>query len=64
MRNKVCRYCDSPLTKIDHYGEVLIGCLECNHWGRPGDKKLTIVEMVEDDLEALRARERQKHPLH
>ena len=27
MRNKVCRYCSSPLMKIDHYGDVLIGCV-------------------------------------
>ena len=40
MRNKVCPTCGSPLMKIDHYGEVLIGCLKCNYWRRPGDKKL------------------------
>jgi hypothetical protein len=27
--------------KIDRYGEVLIGCIDCNRWGHPGDKKLT-----------------------
>ena len=36
--NKVCRYCNRPLTKIDRYGEVLIGCIDCNRWGHPGDK--------------------------
>ena len=51
MRNKVCPACGSPLTKIDHYGEVLIGCVHCNYWGRPGDKR-PIMEMLEDDLEA------------
>ena len=35
----------------------------CNRWGHPGAKKLTLV-MLEEDLEALRARERQKHSLH
>jgi hypothetical protein len=40
--------------KIDHYGEVLIGCVHCNYWGRPGDKR-PIMQMLEDDLEALRA---------
>ncbi|MGB6439562.1 MAG: hypothetical protein WBE89_09600 [Methyloceanibacter sp.] len=49
--------------KIDHYGEVLIGCVHCNYWGRPGDKR-PIMEMLEDDLEALRARVRQQHPPH
>jgi hypothetical protein len=48
---------------IDHHGELLVGCLACNRWGHPGDKKLTL-EMVEDDLEALRAYLRQKHPPH
>ena len=63
MRNKVCRYCNGPLTEIDRYGERLVGCLVCNRWGHPGDKKLTLV-MLEEDLEALRALERKKHPLH
>jgi hypothetical protein len=45
--------------KIDHYGEVLIGCAHCNYWGRPGDKR-PIMEMLEDDLEALRASVRRK----
>jgi hypothetical protein len=49
--------------KIDHYGEELIGCLECNYWRRPGDKK-SILEMVQADLEALRATVRKKHPPH
>jgi hypothetical protein len=41
----------------------LIGCIDCNRWGRPGDKKL-IMEMLEDDLEVLRAKVRRRHPLH
>ena len=63
MRNKACRYCNRPLMKIDHYGEVLIGCIDCNRWGHPGDKEL-IMEMLQDDLEALRASVRRKHPPH
>ena len=39
--------------EIDHYGERLIGCIECNRWGKHGDKTL-VMEMLEDDLEALR----------
>ncbi len=31
---KTCPSCGSPLVKIDHYGEVLIGCIDCNRWGR------------------------------
>jgi hypothetical protein len=57
--NKVRPTCGSPLMKIDHYGEVLIGCVHCNYWGRPGDKR-PIMEMLEDDLEALRASVRRK----
>jgi hypothetical protein len=49
-----CPHCQRPLTEIDYYGEVLVGCIECNVWGRPGDKTL-IMELLEDDLEALRA---------
>jgi hypothetical protein len=47
-----CPYCKRPLIKID-YGEVLIGCINCNRWGRPGDKRL-IMELMETDLKALR----------
>ena len=61
--NKVCRYCNRPLTKIDRYGEVLIGCIDCNRWGHPGDKEL-IMEMLQYDLEALIASVRRKHPPH
>jgi hypothetical protein len=63
VRNKACRYCNRPLMKIDHYGEVLIGCIDCNRWGHPGDKEL-IMEMLQDDLEALRASVSRKHPPH
>jgi hypothetical protein len=63
MRKKVCRYCNRPLMRIDHYGEELIGCIDCNHWGYPGDKKLTM-ELLENDLDALRAHVRPKHPTH
>ncbi len=63
MNNKVCPNCNQPPIKIDHHGEVLIGCIECNYWRDPADKRF-ILEMTEDDLKALRARERQKHSSH
>ena len=63
MRNKTCRYCNGPLMRVDYYGEVLIGCIDCNRWGYPGDKKLTM-ELQEHDLEALRANVRRKHSPH
>jgi uncharacterized Zn finger protein (UPF0148 family) len=50
LSNKVCPTCGSPLMKIDHCGEVLVGCVHCTYWGRPGDKR-PIMEMLEDDLE-------------
>jgi len=52
-----CRYCHRTLIEIDHYGERLIGCLECNRWGRPEDATLPM-QLLEDDLEALRATRR------
>ena len=48
-----CPNCQRPLIEIDYYGELLIGCIDCNRWGRPGDKTL-IMELLEDDLQALR----------
>ena len=63
MSNQVCRYCNRPLMSIDHYGEVLTGYIDCNRWGHPGDKK-PIMEMLEDDLDALRASVRRAHPSH
>jgi hypothetical protein len=58
-----CPYCHRPLTEIDYYGEPLVGCVDCNRWGKPGDKKL-IMELLEADLEALKdARKfRQRRP--
>jgi len=44
--------------KIDHYDEVLVGCIDCNRWGRPGDERL-VVEPMEGDLEALNASQQQ-----
>jgi hypothetical protein len=49
----MCPYCNRPLMKIDHYGEMLVGCIDCNRWGHPGDDKL-IMELMDSDLEALR----------
>jgi hypothetical protein len=33
--------------------EVLVGCIDCNRWGHPGDDKL-IMELTESALEALK----------
>ena len=32
-----CPHCHHPLIEIDHSGERLIGCIECNRWGRLSD---------------------------
>jgi hypothetical protein len=44
-----------PLTKIDYYGKVLVGCIKCNRWAKPGGGKKLVLELMEDDLGALRA---------
>jgi uncharacterized protein YbaR (Trm112 family) len=49
-----CPHCHRPLVEIDYYGERLIGCIECNHWGRLEDTTLPM-QLLEDDLEAIRA---------
>jgi len=46
-----------PLKEIDYYGEVLVGCVDCNRWGKPGDENL-VMQLMEEDLEALRAAKR------
>jgi hypothetical protein len=48
-----CPYCSRPLIEINYFRERLIGCIECNRWGRRGDKRL-VMELRQDDLEALR----------
>jgi hypothetical protein len=48
-----CPHCQGPLTEIDYYGELLIGCITCNRWGKPDDENL-VMELMEADLEALR----------
>ena len=53
VSEQVCPYCKRPLMEIDHYGEVLVGCIDCNRWGHPGDEQ-PIMELMESDLEALR----------
>ena len=30
---------------------MLVGCVECNHWGKPGDKNF-VLELMEEDLKA------------
>jgi hypothetical protein len=55
-----CPKCRRPLISIDYYGERPVGCIECNRWGRPGDKTL-VMELMEADLKALRATRRRQN---
>jgi uncharacterized Zn finger protein (UPF0148 family) len=55
MSDKDCPYCKRPLMKIDHYG--VVGCINCNHWGHPGDDKL-IMELMDSDLRSAERDER------
>jgi hypothetical protein len=48
----LCDRCEHPLIEIDHYGERLNGCLQCNCW--KGDKSAFIVELSVEDFAALR----------
>jgi hypothetical protein len=54
MVGEHCPHCHRPLIEIDYYGERLLGCVECNRWGRLGDTTLPM-QLLEDDLEAIRA---------
>ena len=47
----ICERCASSLTEIDHYGERLTGCIECNCWQGSG---AFIVELSVEDFVALR----------
>jgi hypothetical protein len=58
-----CSQCKRPLVEIDHYGELLVGCVDCNRWRHPGDKKF-MMALLEDDLDELRARMRRRYPPH
>jgi hypothetical protein len=44
--NHTCPHCHRPLIEIDHYGERLIGCIECNRWGWRGSEGIFMVMRV------------------
>jgi hypothetical protein len=54
MRKDICPDCKGPVIKIDHYGESLIGCIQCNRW-KPVDNPNAhmFVQLPDDDLQAL-----------
>jgi hypothetical protein len=45
-----CSRCNGPLMEIDHCGERLVGCIECNRWTRNG---WLYRQLPDEDLEAL-----------
>jgi hypothetical protein len=49
---ELCDRCSAPLIEIDHWGERLTGCIECNTWR--GGKNAFVVELSVEDFEALR----------
>jgi hypothetical protein len=53
--DKSCPHCDSSLIEIDHYGDRLISCVECNRW--MGDDRF-LMQLNEEDILALRERVR------
>jgi hypothetical protein len=64
MLPEVCGRCGSPLIEIDHYGQTLVGCLECNCWR--GSKSAFVVELAVEDIQTLRGLEvngRQAHSI-
>ena len=53
--DKSCPHCDSLLIEIDHYGDRLIGCVECNRWM---GENMVLVQLDEAEITALRGRAR------
>ena len=47
-----CKQCEQPLVEIDHYGERLTGCPNCNRWQAATGEWC---RLAADDIIALRA---------
>jgi hypothetical protein len=54
-----CSQCKCPFIAIDHYGERLIGCIECNRWSWPDSRRL-FMALPEEDVRALRETAKRK----
>ena len=52
---RTCEKCNCQPLEIDHYGQRLIGCLDCNRWSWERRKRL-FMELPEEDLHSLRDR--------
>ena len=44
-----CDRCNQALIEIDHFGEWLVGCMECNRWTWRGSLQL-LLELPDDDI--------------
>ena len=47
-----CDRCNEPMIEIEHYGEQLIGCIDCNCW--KGGRSAFIEDLSIEDIQALR----------
>lgn len=51
-----CNFCGGPVIEIDHHGEPLVGCIDCNRWSWHGSERDRLfMELPEEDIDALRA---------
>jgi hypothetical protein len=48
-----CDRCNEPMIEIEHYGERLVGCIECNCW--QARTSAFVVHLSVEDFQALRA---------
>jgi hypothetical protein len=53
-----CDRCNEPMIEIEHHGERLVGCFECNSW--KGKRSPFIVHLSVEDFQALRERSVQR----
>lgn len=51
-----CDRCNEPMIEIEHDGEQLTGCIDCNCW--KGSRSAFIVDLSIEDIQALRGGER------
>jgi hypothetical protein len=40
LNKQTCPHCNGQLVEIHHYGERLVGCVNCNQWSWRGGKSL------------------------
>jgi len=47
-----CNRCNEPMIEIEHHGERLVGCFQCNSW--QGTRSAFVVHLSVEDFQALR----------